>query len=188
MKGDRELCLAAGVDAYLSKPVKRSQLMELIGRLTHSPTAEEAPAVDSTATISTENVDLPRLLDQIGGDPTIARKLIEMFLQTLPEYLTEIRSTAARRDERTLARVAHAVKGAIANFTTGTAYAAARQLELAARKADWAEIGSAHSAFEQQVNALVAQLEVHLKQDQFRKRNVDPGNDHHHLAGGDLAA
>jgi hypothetical protein len=38
-------------------------------------------------------------------------------------------------------------------------------LEQAARKADWAEIGPAHSEFEQQMNALVAQLEVHLKQD-----------------------
>src|SRR5213076_761411 len=55
MKGDRELCLAAGVDAYLSKPVKRLQLLDLIGRLTRSP-AEVAPAVESTATVSTENV------------------------------------------------------------------------------------------------------------------------------------
>src|SRR5439155_11399341 len=165
MKGDRELCLAAGVDAYLSKPVRRPQLMDLIGRLTHTRVAEVAPAVDSTATVSTENVDLPRLLDQIGGDSNVARKLIEMFLQSLPEQLSEIRSAAARRDDRTLVRAAHAVKGAVANFATGTAYAAARQLEQAARKADWAEIRPAHSEFEQQMNALVAQLEGHLKQD-----------------------
>ena len=165
MKGDRELCLAAGVDAYLSKPVKRPQLLDLIGRLTQAPAAEVAPAVDSTATAATENVDLPRLLDQIGGDPAIARKLIEMFLQSLPEQLTEIRSAEARLDDRTLVRAAHAVKGAVANFATGTAYAAARRLEQAARKADWTEIGPAHSEFEQQMNTLVAQLEGHLKQD-----------------------
>jgi HPt (histidine-containing phosphotransfer) domain-containing protein len=145
--------------------VKRPQLLDLIGRLTQSPAAVVAPAVDSIAPVSAENVDLPRLLDQIGGDLKIARKLIDMFLQSLPEDLAEIRSAAARRDDRTLTRAAHAVKGAVANFTTGTAYAAARGLEQAARKADWAEIGPAQFEFEQQMNALVAQLEAHLKQD-----------------------
>jgi HPt (histidine-containing phosphotransfer) domain-containing protein len=91
---------------------------------------------------------------------------MEMFLETLPEQLTEIRSAAARRDDRTLVRAAHAVKGAVANFATGTAYNAARRLEQAARRADWMEIRRAHSEFEQQVNALAAQLRAHLKQDQ----------------------
>jgi CheY-like chemotaxis protein/HPt (histidine-containing phosphotransfer) domain-containing protein len=168
MKGDRELCLAAGVDAYLSKPVKRPQLLDLIGRLTQPAASETAPAVESPAeapTMAPENVDLPRLLDQIGGDPKIARKLIEMFLQSLPEYLNDIRNAAARRDDRMLVRVAHAVKGAISNFTTGTAHAVALQLEQAGRKADWAEVQSAQSEFEQQMNALVGQLEAHLKFD-----------------------
>ena len=165
MKGDRELCLAAGADAYLSKPVKRPQLLDLIGRLTQSPAAEMASPGELTATVSAENVDLPRLLDQIGGDFKIARKLMDMFLQSLPEQLTEIRSAVARRDDGTLVHAVHAVKGAVANFATGTAYAAARRLEQAARKADWAEIGPAQSEFEQQMNALVAQLEAHLKQD-----------------------
>jgi PAS domain S-box-containing protein len=165
MKGDRELCLAAGVDAYLSKPVKRPQLLELIGRHTHAPAAEPARAVDPTGEASRENVDLQRLLDQIGGDPTIARKLMEMFLQSLPEQLTEIRSAAARRDDQTLVRAAHAVKGAVGNFATGAAYTAARRLEQAARKADWSEIRPAHSEFEQQMIAVAAQLEAHLKQD-----------------------
>jgi HPt (histidine-containing phosphotransfer) domain-containing protein len=164
MKGDRELCLAAGVDEYLSKPVKRTQLLDLIGKLTQSPAAELAPAVDSPATVSMENVDLPRLLDQIGGDPKIAQRLIEMFLQSLPEHLTEIRDAAERRDDRTLMRAAHAVKGAVGNFSTGTAYAAALRLEQTARKADWAEIGPAQTEFEQQMNTLVEQLEAHLKQ------------------------
>ena len=90
---------------------------------------------------------------------------MDMFLQSLPEQLTEIRSAVARRDDGTLVHAVHAVKGAVANFATGTAYAAARRLEQAARKADWAEIGPAQSEFEQQMNALVAQLEAHLKQD-----------------------
>ncbi len=167
MKGDRELCLAAGVDAYLSKPVKRPQLLDLIRRLTHAPPSEAVPEVevDTPITVSTENVDLPRLLDQIGGDPKIVRRLIEICLQALPDQLSDIRSAAARRDDQTLARAAHAVKGAVANFATGTAYAAARRLEQAARKADWAEIGLAQSDFEQQINDLVSQLEAHLKQD-----------------------
>ena len=171
MKGDRELCLAAGVDAYLSKPVKRPQLMDLIGRHTNAPAAaaEVASTIDSATTESTactENVDLPRLLDQIGGDPEIARKLMEMFLDSLPEQLAEIHSAVTRRDDRTLVRAAHAVKGAVANFATGSAFAAARRLESAARKADWAEIRRAHSEFEQQMNVVKAQLRALLNQDQ----------------------
>src|SRR5439155_18935805 len=67
MKGDRELCLAAGADAYLSKPVKRPQLLDLIGRLTQSPAAEMASPGELTATVSAENVELTRLIDAIGG-------------------------------------------------------------------------------------------------------------------------
>ena len=88
-----------------------------------------------------------------------------MFLQSLPEQLREIRTAAERRDDRTLVRAAHAVKGAAANFGTGAAHAAARRLEQAARKADWTEIRPAHSEFEQQMNALMVQLETHLKRD-----------------------
>ena len=91
---------------------------------------------------------------------------MEMFLESLPEHLTEIRSAVARRDDRTLVRAAHAVKGAVGNFATGTAYAAARRLEHAARRADWAEIRQAHSEFEQQMNDVAVQLRAHLKQDQ----------------------
>ena len=168
MKGDRELCLAAGVDAYLSKPVKRPQLLDLIGKLTHSPGSSlSTPARADSAPVPalTENVNLARLLDQLGGDRNMARKLVDMFLQTLPEHLADVRKAAANRDDRALARAAHTVKGAAANFSTGTAYTAARRLELAARSADWAEVGRAQTQFEQQMNTLAAELEAQAKQD-----------------------
>jgi len=58
--------------------------------------------------------------------------------------------------------MAHMLKGAIANFGTGPAYAAASRLEQSARKAEWTEIASTQLEFEKQVDKLVGELEAYL--------------------------
>ncbi len=165
MKGDRELCLAAGADAYLSKPVKRRELLEAIRSLAGHASAGAAQPSAVAPVPEEKHLDLERLLDQLGGGEEMVQKLARMFLQGLPEQLAELHDASSQRDNPTLARMAHMLKGAIANFGTGPAYAAASRLEQSARKAEWTEIASTQLEFEKQLNKLVGELEAYLGQD-----------------------
>src|SRR5256885_14903762 len=66
MRGDREWCFAAGADAYLSKPVKRQELLETAARLTQRALTGTSRPGDS-AVFAARQLNLDRLLDQIGG-------------------------------------------------------------------------------------------------------------------------
>ena len=164
MKGDKETCLAAGADAYLSKPVKRRELLEVIGSLVHPMVANvhQAPA---SAVSEEKNFDRERLLEQLGGGEEMVQKLVQMFLEMLPNHLTELRNAATKGDHLALSRVAHMLKGAIANFGTGPAHAAAARLEQSAKKSDGPGIAPAKADFENQLDKLVGELKGYLGQD-----------------------
>ncbi|HYT61947.1 MAG TPA: response regulator [Haliangiales bacterium] len=164
MKGDRELCLAAGADAYLSKPVRRRELLDAIHQLARPGSVGAGPSA-ARALPSENHLDLERLREQVGGVEAIVGKLAQMFLEKLPEQVAQLRNASAQYDNRALARLAHTLKGAIGNFQSGPAYAAASRLEQLARNGDWSRIASAQPEFEKQLDRLVAELEGYLSGD-----------------------
>jgi len=127
MKGDREECMAAGMNDYLSKPIQPQELYEAIARLARPP-AEPVPAADQ--------IDRRPALARAGGDPELLRDLIELFLDDCPKLLAEIDTAVLRRDSLTLQRCAHRLKGEVSIFDDGPAFEAADRLELIGRKAD----------------------------------------------------
>jgi signal transduction histidine kinase/CheY-like chemotaxis protein len=173
LKGDRELCLAAGADAYLSKPVKREELLETASCLTHThaePTKANPSSAPAPATPA--QLNLERLLEQVGGGEELAAKLVEMFLEVLPDQLAELREASKQRDHRSLAGLAHLLKGSISNFATGPAYAAASRLEESARNAEWSQIPSEQSEFEKQLNHLIAEMRRYLRLRQASRKKL----------------
>jgi CheY-like chemotaxis protein len=112
MKGDAERCLAAGMDAYLAKPLQPAELIAVIGRLAHD-----------TA------IDRERLLERVGGDASALAEVARIFLADAPRRLGEIRRAIAKRDARALRAAAHTLKGAVANFGAQSAVEAALELQ-----------------------------------------------------------
>jgi two-component system, sensor histidine kinase and response regulator len=134
MQGDRERCLAAGMDGYVTKPLHPTELFEVIGRLTapaaHMP--ETSPAPEGEQDI----LDRRTLWERVAGDADLLREIIELFLADCPERLMELHEALTHQDCTALARAAHRLKGALGNISANHALAAVRRVETSAREGD----------------------------------------------------
>ena len=137
MSGDRERCLAAGMDGYVAKPLRSNELFAAIDALLGPAGSPGTPATPEAAAPEAGPLDAASLLAGFGGNRTLLGEVIDMFLADTPRLLSEARGALERGDAAALAASAHALKGSLGLFAqTGGAYEAARSVELAARAGD----------------------------------------------------
>jgi two-component system sensor histidine kinase/response regulator len=126
MKGDRERCLEAGMDAYITKPIRTDELFQTIEYLTSTPAAEAG--ADGEASTGGA-FDLSALIECTDGDAELARELVGIFLDDCPRLLSEIRESVMRGDGGALGLAAHTLKGTLGYFSNAGAVEAAQRLE-----------------------------------------------------------
>jgi len=160
MKGDRERCLEAGMDGYVSKPINARKLVDTIETfLEESPTAERnSPEETDQAGPDQMVFCRQEALEQMEGDAELLAELAEMFLQENPAWLETIRGAIARRDCEAVSQNAHSLKGAVGNFGAKPAFEAALKLELLGRDKDLDGAEEAVATLE----AELLRLEPHL--------------------------
>ncbi len=164
MKGDRERCLAAGMDAYVSKPLQAQQLFEVIESLV--PRGAEAETNTPGQPVPAQPVfDQKAALARVEGDRDLLREIAGLFFAEAPELLSAIQESITRCDAQALERAAHTLKGAVANFGAPGAFDAAWRLEVMGRGGDLTNVQETYAELETEVThlrgALAALREEH---------------------------
>jgi PAS domain S-box-containing protein len=136
MKGDREKCIAAGMDDYTPKPINPEELLEKIEKWTRveqnasSPEAEvQKEHVQPETSEETQPLDLENALERAMGDKDFLKMLLGEFVQGLPDQIESLKVAVAGTDTVALAEQAHKLKGAAANLSAYGVSSAAKSLE-----------------------------------------------------------
>ncbi|MDQ5814739.1 MAG: response regulator, partial [Actinomycetota bacterium] len=169
MQGDRERCLEAGMDEYLTKPIRTTELVGALERAStiasKSPTGIRAGDGQGPATGAIDSDVLPRLVESMGGDPGFVAELLDEFAVDAPKMLDEARQGLASHDDDVVRRAAHTLKSNASTFGALGLSSLCAQLEVVAKDGDLAHapellgrIEAEHALVVDELRAARAQL------------------------------
>jgi len=139
MKGDRERCLAAGMDDYISKPVDPQNVLKVLHRWLPErgaqPEGDTGPGKDATAPEQGESLVLntKQAIWVTGGKLGMFKRISSVFLQHMPARLSELRDAIVNRDAEGVHRLAHSIQGAASSVGGTRVHEIALEIEKRAQ-------------------------------------------------------
>ena len=158
MKGDRELCLAAGMDAYVSKPLKPGELFRTIESLA-SQSGSDAPATAPDAPASAKVLDREAMLEHVAGETALLDEIVRLYQEDAPRLVGELRGAITREDAVAVERAAHKIKGVLGMLGAEIAAEVAERLEALGAERNLDRAGSVLAALEHEMDRLAPELE-----------------------------
>jgi signal transduction histidine kinase/DNA-binding response OmpR family regulator/HPt (histidine-containing phosphotransfer) domain-containing protein len=181
MKGDRQRCLDAGMDGYVSKPFKPKELFTTVEELEPSavdgadqrtlhdlsgsaslfltvPTGSQSPAFTPTASNRPAPFDYDSALENVGGSAAVFSEMVDLFAVECPKQMADIDAAYTSGDNESVMRAAHTLKGSVALFAAAAATAAAKRIELMGRESELDDFQVAWHELERHVDELLEAL------------------------------
>jgi signal transduction histidine kinase/DNA-binding response OmpR family regulator len=164
MKGDRERCLEAGMDDYVSKPVRKTELLRVI-KSTLSKAGTDPRPFSAPTGHSDPVFDLEVALDRVDGERKFLEEVIGLFLADAPSRIEEIEEGLALQDAKKIAGGAHSLKGATGCLGAFRASAAASQLEQIGIKGDLTHAAEAVALLKEELAELTVAVSDFISED-----------------------
>jgi CheY-like chemotaxis protein/HPt (histidine-containing phosphotransfer) domain-containing protein len=160
MKGDAERCLEAGMDGYLSKPIRRKALYEALARFAGKTMNVESSPDEPPEQDASEVLDEVGLKEEYEGDEDLLAEMAASYFDLVPGLLEELQAAIGNNDSATVVKSAHTLKGGCGNFFAKAAFEAALLLENMGKDDDLSDAKEAWQSLEHELKRLKAALDT----------------------------
>jgi len=150
MKDHMERCLQAGMDGYLSKPMRGEELYEKIEKIMSG--LERGDLSSEETRDFGKEVDREALMERLGGDASLLKEIVDLFVLDCSRLLADMKEAVAQRDAERLEKAAHSLKGSVGNFGAPRAVATLADVEALARRWDLFAASEALGKAEQELD------------------------------------
>ncbi|MCD6160949.1 MAG: response regulator [candidate division Zixibacteria bacterium] len=133
MQGDREMCLEAGMDEYISKPINPKKLYTLLDNISKDKRQKmptDLPKQSEKQTDKTAAFEISEVLNHVDNDIELLKEIIEVFSESYPELMTQIETAIKTENSKDLHEAAHSLKGMVGNFGAKAVFDIALNLEM----------------------------------------------------------
>jgi CheY-like chemotaxis protein len=166
MAGDEQKYLEAGMNGYISKPIRNEVLRAELERFATGgkEVHDGACSVAATELQGEESFAMSELLERVDHDRELMRDLLEIFKEEFPQRLEELREAANCTDLKRVASASHALKGMMANLSANRAATLAGRLEQIGNGTQSGHLENSLAEFEREAATLLPILESCLSE------------------------
>lgn len=176
-KEDKQKCIDAGMDGYVTKPIRRKELFKALEEIVPSAEPlqqeqeqEQEQEVETTPTKPTKDAgssdevifDKAEALDRATDDVEFLKEIIEVFLEELPDHMAEIKEAVDGKDGEALRKSAHKLAGSLSGFAAKAAMETASKLEAVGKEGRLNEAEETYGALVKDIERLEAVLKDYL--------------------------